>query len=157
MWNYSRSLTPLKRFKLPTVHKIDTHSHNESQCLFCYIRRESGKYRTKQDNVKRSTGFEPWRLSSNIIRDTWVFPKCFHWIQWQKILYFKKTILTCYLLCKRPRCYLSTSKTQVAEIIFKLSPIHASVIYQIPWIRAEFTEFLIHYEKGQLTRPSHFH
>ena len=27
------------------------------------------------------------------------------------------------------------SKTQVPERIFKLSPIHASVIYQIPWIR----------------------
>ena len=67
----------------------------------------------------------------------WVFPKCFHWmywIQWQKILYFKNIIQTCHLLCKRPRCYNSASKTQVAERVFKLNPIHASVIYQIPWI-----------------------
>ena len=37
-----------------------------------------------------------------------------------------------HLLCKRPRCYHSISKTQVADRIFKLGPIHASVIYQIP-------------------------
>ena len=37
-------------------------------------------------------------------------------------------VWTCYLLCKRPRCYHRVSK------IFKLTPIHASVIYQIPWI-----------------------
>ena len=36
---------------------------------------------------------------------------------------------------KRPGCYHSTSKTQVEERILKLSPIHASAIYQIPWIR----------------------
>ena len=39
-----------------------------------------------------------------------------------------------HLLCKRPTCYHSASKTLVAERIFKLSPIHVSVIYQIPWI-----------------------
>ena len=69
--------------------------------------------------------------------NNWVFPKCFHWIrwiQWQKILYFKKIIQSCHLLCKRPICYHSTNKTHVAERIFKLSPIHASVIYQIDWI-----------------------
>ena len=43
-------------------------------------------------------------------------------------------IRTCHFLCKRPRCYHSTIKTQVAESSFKLNPIHASVIYQIPWI-----------------------
>ena len=34
----------------------------------------------------------------------------------------------------RPGCYHSTSKTQVRDRIFKLTLIHASVIYQIPWI-----------------------
>ena len=63
----------------------------------------------------------------------WVFPKCFHWIQWHKILYFKQIIRTCHLLCKRLGCYHSTSRTQVAERIFELSPIHASLIYQSPW------------------------
>ena len=43
-------------------------------------------------------------------------------------------VWTCHLLCKSPRCYHSASKTRVAERIFKLSPIYASVIYQIPWI-----------------------
>ena len=52
-----------------------------------------------------------------------------------KILYFKKIIRISYLMCKRPRCYHSASKTQVAERIFKLTPVHATVIYQILWIR----------------------
>ena len=43
-------------------------------------------------------------------------------------------IRDCYLLCKRPSCCHSASKTQ-ADRIFKLSPVHASVIYQIPWNR----------------------
>ena len=52
-----------------------------------------------------------------------------------------KVVWKCNLLCKRPRCYHSTrktdvsaSKTQVREGIFKLTPLHVSVIYQIPWI-----------------------
>ena len=65
----------------------------------------------------------------------WVFPKCFHWIiQWQKILCFKKIIWNCHLLYKISKCYRSASKTYIADRIFILSPIHASVIYQIPWI-----------------------
>ena len=32
-------------------------------------------------------------------------------------------------------CYRSTSKTPMRDRIFKLSPIHGSVIYLIPWIR----------------------
>ena len=68
----------------------------------------------------------------------WVFPKCFHWfywIEWQKLLYFKKIIGACHLLCKRSRRYHSTNKTQVVESIFELSSIHVPVIYQIHWIR----------------------
>ena len=66
------------------------------------------------------------------------FLKCFHWlcwIQWQKMLSFKKIIRSSHLPCKRSRCYHSANKTHVAERIFKLSPIHAWVIYQIPRIR----------------------
>ena len=48
--------------------------------------------------------------------------------------HYSKRARTCCLLCKRPGCYHSTSKTHVRDRIFKLSPIHASVIYQIPWI-----------------------
>ena len=40
-----------------------------------------------------------------------------------------------HIVCKRPGCYHSTSKTRVRDRIFKLNPIYASVIYQIPWIR----------------------
>ena len=46
------------------------------------------------------------------------------------LLYFK----TCHLLCKRPRFYRSASKAELAERIFKFSPNHASVVYQIPRI-----------------------
>ena len=31
-------------------------------------------------------------------------------------------------MCKRPACYHSATKTHVADMIFKLSPIHASLI-----------------------------
>ena len=51
-----------------------------------------------------------------------------------KIFIIKRT-WTCHLLCKIPGCYHSASNTHVRDIIFQLSPIHASVIYQIPWIR----------------------
>ena len=43
-----------------------------------------------------------------------------------------KRARTCYLLCKTPGYYHSTSKTHMNDRIFKLSPIRASVIYQIP-------------------------
>ena len=43
------------------------------------------------------------------------------------LFYFKNIIWTCHLRCKRRRCYHSTSKAQVAEMIFKLIPIHALV------------------------------
>ena len=35
-----------------------------------------------------------------------------------------------HLFCQRPRCYHSASKTHVRDRIFKLRPIHTSVIYQ---------------------------
>ena len=68
-----------------------------------------------------------WILDSPLMtKINWVFPKCFHWICWQNI---------CHRATFWPGCYNSTSKTHVRDRIFKLSPIHASVIYQIPWIR----------------------
>ena len=61
-----------------------------------------------------------------------VFPKCFPlilWTQWLgKII---KRVKTCNLLCWRPGCYHSTSTKQVRGRIFKLTTIHAWVIYQI--------------------------
>ena len=55
-----------------------------------------------------------------------------------KILLLTKIIRTCSILCKRPRCYHSASKTRVTDRIFKLSPIHASVINQIPYNSLNF-------------------
>ena len=53
-----------------------------------------------------------------------------------------KRARTCHLLYKRLGCYRSARKTDVRVRIFKLSPIHASAIYQIPWIysKTEFNE-----------------
>ena len=65
-----------------------------------------------------------------------VFPKCFHWIcwiQWQNILVIYKRTWTYNFLCKGSECYQSATTTHATDRIFKLNPIHASVIYQIPW------------------------
>ena len=51
---------------------------------------------------------------------------------------FVKSIQTCNLLSKRQRCWYITSKIQVTKGIFKSSPIHASVIYQIPEFNCHF-------------------
>ena len=83
---------------------------------------------------KHSTNSKRW-LS---IHNKGVFPKCF--TEFSKfsdknICHYSKRAQTCHFLCKRPGCYHSTSKRQVADTIFKLTPIHVSVIYHIPWIR----------------------
>ena len=44
-----------------------------------------------------------------------------------------KRAQTCRFLHGRRGCCHGTDKTHVRDRIFKLSPIHASVIYQIPW------------------------
>ena len=66
-----------------------------------------------------------------------VFPMCFYWIhriQWpqKSIIERNCCIRTCYLLCKTQRCYHSARRAHVAERIFRLTPIHASAIYQNP-------------------------
>ena len=48
-----------------------------------------------------------------------------------KIFFIKNGIWTHHLLCKRQTCHHCARKTEVAEIIIKFTPIHASVIYQI--------------------------
>ena len=52
----------------------------------------------------------------------------------KNICHYSKMVWTGYLLCKRPGWYYNTGKTHARDRIFKLSPVHASVIYQIPWI-----------------------
>ena len=64
-----------------------------------------------------------------------VFPKCFSLNSLNSVTKnydIKKdsNLPHSHLLCKRPACYHSASKTHVRDWIFKLSPIHASVIYQ---------------------------
>ena len=55
-------------------------------------------------------------------------PKCFHWIQWQKILFLKDSWSgTHYLLCERQRLHHCATETQLTEKIAKLIIIHASV------------------------------
>ena len=44
-------------------------------------------------------------------------------------------IRTPYLFGNKPAFYDSVMKTHATVRIFKFSPIHASVIYQFPWIR----------------------
>ena len=53
----------------------------------------------------------------------------------KNICHYSKRARTCHLLCLRPGCYHSISKTHVRGKIFKLSPIYASVICQFHWIR----------------------
>ena len=55
-------------------------------------------------------------------------------LRYKNIFHYSKRTRTCHLLCKRPECFHSTSKTHVRDRIFTLNPIHASVIYQVPWI-----------------------
>ena len=71
---------------------------------------------------------------ANVLHNTWVFPKCFTEFADKNICHYSKRALDCHLLRRRSGCYHSTSKTHVSDRIFKLSPIHAWVIYQIPWI-----------------------
>ena len=56
-----------------------------------------------------------------------VFPKCFSLNSVNSV----KKMPPSHLLCKRPAYYHSASKTHVKDRILKLSPIHASVIYQL--------------------------
>ena len=82
-----------------------------------------------------------------------IFPKCFQWIQWHKIFVIKRTP-TCHLLCKRAGCYHSASKTHVRDRIFKLNPIHASVIYQIHrihWNHCKSMKVLLHLGKTPIS------
>ena len=66
-----------------------------------------------------------------------VFPKCFTAFPEfsdKNICHYSKRAWTYHLLCKRLGYYRSASKTHVRDSVFKLSPIHASAICQIPWI-----------------------
>ena len=51
----------------------------------------------------------------------------------------KEVIPASNVLCKTPRCYhRANNKTKVVDRIFKVSPIHVSVSYQIHWILLPF-------------------
>ena len=61
-------------------------------------------------------------------------------------IYIIKRVRTCGLEWKRPGCYHNASNIHTIDMIFKLTPFHASVIYQIPrifcihWISVPFKE-----------------
>ena len=59
----------------------------------------------------------------------------------------------CYYSKRAQMCHPATSYTrnQVRERIFKLSPIHASMIYQIPWIQWIPVPFRENSNKTQVT------
>ena len=66
-----------------------------------------------------------------------------------------------HLLCKRPACYPSTSKSHVRDNIFKSSSIHASLIINFPEF-AEFSESSAPFRKNSnmhitLKAPIKFH
>ena len=66
--------------------------------------------------------------------------------------HYSKRFWTCHLKWNRPGCSHSANKTHVRDRDFKLTPIHALVIYQIPWIHwipVSFTENSI--DVSQLT------
>ena len=44
----------------------------------------------------------------------------------KNIGHYSKNSRTCHLLCERPGCYHNTSKTDVRDMIIKLSAIHSS-------------------------------
>ena len=69
-----------------------------------------------------------------------------------KICHYSKRIRTpSHLLCNEPTCYHSASQTHVKGKIFKLSPIHASVIISFPEF-AEFSESSAPFRKNTNSR-----
>ena len=69
----------------------------------------------------------------------WPFLKFFHWIRWiHKFFVITAKGFKPAIPCVRDQganhANHSTNKTHVRDKIFKLTPIHASVIYQILWI-----------------------
>ena len=72
----------------------------------------------------------------------------------KNICLYSKRIQTCHLLCKRPGCYHSASKTHVGDRIFKLRPIYASVIFNFPKF-AEFSEISALFRKISILNSSY--
>ena len=70
-------------------------------------------------------------MHANSVLIRWYHEKL-DWIQCQ-IFFVEKIIWTWNLLWKRI-CYRS-NKTQITDRILKVTPIHASVINQMPWVR----------------------
>ena len=69
-----------------------------------------------------------------------------------KTIVYSKRTRTCHLLCKRPGCYHSASKTHVRDRIFKSTPIHASMIIRFPEF-AEFSESSAPFKKNSIETP----
>ena len=67
-------------------------------------------------------------------KDIWVSLNIFTKFIKFSTAYLWNIIRACNLWCKGSRFYHTTNKTHVTNMILKSTPVHASVIYQIPWI-----------------------
>ena len=77
--------------------------------------------------------FNRIRISQPLDMNSGVFPKWFQWIQ--KIFVITVKGLEPATSCIRDQDATTAPATHVCgDRIFKLTPIHASAIYQIPWI-----------------------
>ena len=100
-----------------------------------WIQRQTRKHSSRMRNNHAVTSMicdrEAMRPIVNIMTDTRLW-KHYLSLRSMKIIVIKSA-KTCHLLCKRLWYYYGNSKTYVRDRIFKLSPIDASVICQIPW------------------------
>ena len=136
---FGRCLSPLQmkswiRICLPiyTLNELSFQEHARqdycSEILFANmkIRYFAGKSAQSSGEVNEIVMWNKYN---------WVFPKGFQWQKYLSLQQKDSSMPPNHLLCKRPECYHSNSKTHVGHRVFKLSPNHVSVIYQIPWIR----------------------
>ena len=122
-WSSCTNMERLKSFKIPCMQ-----AYWLAQKLHFVAWSEASWNDVGQEPEKDKKGKTPdFKSGYPERRETFEFSLNV-FTEFSEILYFKKIIRTCHLLCKRPRCYHSASKTEVTEKIFKLSPIHASVI-----------------------------
>ena len=88
----------------------------------------SNENKVKLRLSRRFLGFcKPFGFSLNVFTEFAEFSN-------KNICHYSKRAQTCHLLCKRPGCCHNSSKTRMRDRILVISPIHASMIYQISWI-----------------------
>ena len=88
----------------------------------------------KSNNLNLTIFFKTGFPHGEKERPNEVFPKCFTEFSHKNICHYSRRTQTGHpaTSCARDQ---NARKTHLRDRIFKLSPIHASVIYQFPWIR----------------------